>query len=66
MSRALANQPDYQIEAVELRYQPTTLADEPQDAETRESLRRLLEDLESVDDVVRLYTNLPATCSLLP
>ncbi|KAI9591419.1 transcriptional regulator TACO1-like protein [Syncephalis fuscata] len=66
VSRALANLPAYQIEAVELRYQAETPIDEPQDPEAREALGRMLEDLDSIEDVVRLYTNLPTNSSLLP
>ena len=66
MSRSLANVPAYQIEAVELRYQPEAPIDEPLDPETRESLRKMLEEVDAIDDVVRLYTNLPLRSTLLP
>jgi transcriptional/translational regulatory protein YebC/TACO1 len=66
MSRNLANQSNYQIEAVELRYQPETPIEEPTDADAKNSIRKLLHDINDIEDVIYLYTNLPSSSPLLP
>ncbi|KAI8056859.1 transcriptional regulator TACO1-like protein [Syncephalis plumigaleata] len=66
MSRNLANRSNYQIEAIELRYQPETPIDEPTDADAKHSIRRLLREINDIEDVIHLYTNLPSSSPLLP
>ncbi|RKP22637.1 YebC-like protein [Syncephalis pseudoplumigaleata] len=66
MSRHLAEQSTYQIESVELRYQPEVVIDDPEDQDMRRIIRRMLHDINDLEEVVRLYTNLPSSSQLLP